>query len=456
MRMRMNTRVGRSFRPTHISLLSSCVAAAMAMAMVPAAAQAQNGPAGIPAALQTTSAVDRDIRAFYETRGYRPLWIEGSSLGPQAERLLQLVENAHLDGLDTENYRPRDLAAAVQNAWGGSAEALAEAEMLLSQTLVAYVRDVRRAPEIDMLFVDKALAPTPPSASAVLEAASAAPSLATYLENTAWMHPLYSQLRKALADYDGSEQRLLRLNLERARALPAFGQRHILVDAAAARLWLYEDGRPVDSMKVVVGKTSEATPMMAALIRYAMVNPYWYVPPDLVQGRIAPSVLDQGLGYLKTKRYEVLSDWSPDATIVDPSTVDWKAVAAGREELPVRQRPGSDNAMGKMKFMFPNERGVYLHDTPERHLFAEDARRFSSGCVRLEDAPRLAKWLFGEPLNAATGTPEQRVDLPQAVPVYITYLTAAPEDGRIAFRDDPYHRDATQMARLGSRIFTGR
>jgi murein L,D-transpeptidase YcbB/YkuD len=136
--------------------------------------------------------------------------------------------------------------------------------------------------------------------------------------------------------------------------------------------------------------------------------------------------------------------------------VDWKAVAAGRQELPVRQVPGRDNAMGKMKFMFPNDLGIYLHDTPEKELFRKADRRFSSGCVRVEDAPRLAKWLFGKPLPVKAGGREQRVNLPEPVPVYITYLTAAPEGQTIAFRPDVYNRDQAQMARLGAGSSGGR
>jgi murein L,D-transpeptidase YcbB/YkuD len=95
-----------------------------------------------------------------------------------------------------------------------------------------------------------------------------------------------------------------------------------------------------------------------------------------------------------------------------------------------------------MKFMFPNRLGVYLHDTPERDLLREASRQFSAGCVRVEDAPRLARWLFGRPLNVPRrGPPEQHVNLPEPVPVYITYLTAAPEGERIAYRTDVYNRD---------------
>ncbi len=246
-------------------------------------------------------------------------------------------------------------------------------------------------------------------------------------------------------------ERIILANLERARALPADpGERYILVDAAAARLWLYEDGEAVDTMRVIVGKESEhtQTPMLAGLIRYAMVNPYWNVPPDLVRDKIAPGVLAEGFGYLRARRYEILSDWTEDASVLAPDEVDWEAIADGREELRVRQLPGPDNGMGQIKFMFPNRFGVYLHDTPDKSLFEHEERRFSSGCVRLEDARRLARWLFGEMPRGASPDREERVDLKEPVPVYITYFTAAPSGDGIVFRDDPYGRDTALLARL--------
>ena len=108
--------------------------------------------------------------------------------------------------------------------------------------------------------------------------------------------------------------------------------------------------------------------------------------------------------------------------------------------------------MGKMKFMFPNAQGIYLHDTPEKKLLGEESRMFSGGCVRLEDAPRLARWLYGgkEPSTSST-SPEQRVDLPRPVPVYLTYLTAVPsDDGSITFLPDVYKRDPAALAALDS------
>jgi murein L,D-transpeptidase YcbB/YkuD len=244
------------------------------------------------------------------------------------------------------------------------------------------------------------------------------------------------------------EQRL-RLNLDRARALPARG-RFVLVDAAAARLYLYEDGEVRDSMKVIVGKPDEQTPMMAGLIRTAVLNPYWNVPTDLVQRRVAPAVLKDGLGYLKTKRYEILSDWTEAATPVDPSTIDWEAVAAGRKELRVRQLPGAGNSMGAVKFMFPNEFGVYLHDTPDKALFAQASRTQSSGCVRVEDAAKLSAWLFGTAPRASSADAEQVVALPQPVPVFLNYFTAGWSSGSFALRQDPYGRDSGAVQTAGN------
>jgi L,D-transpeptidase YcbB len=266
------------------------------------------------------------------------------------------------------------------------------------------------------------------------------------------MNSTYGQLRRALLArrYSSDEQRsTLALNLERARALPAGKGRYVVVNAAAQRLYMYEDGQVVDNMRVVVGKPKHATPMMTAFIRYAALNPYWNVPTDLARERIIPGVLKSGPSYLRSKGYQVLSDWTDNATVIDPRSVDWKAVADGREDVRLRQLPGPGNAMGRMKFMFPNLEGVYLHDTPEKELLTEAARLFSGGCIRLEDAPRLGRWLFGRPLKPQGAKAEQTVPLPVPVPLYVTYLTAVPSGTSIAYFDDIYGRDAARLAQYG-------
>ncbi|HYD07883.1 MAG TPA: L,D-transpeptidase family protein [Reyranella sp.] len=249
-------------------------------------------------------------------------------------------------------------------------------------------------------------------------------------------------LNRGAAHYE----RLIQLNMERARRLPTSGK-YLLVDAGAARLWMYEDGTPVDSMKVVVGAPATETPMLAAMIRYLSVNPYWNVPPELVRSLIARRVLEQGLTYLSERRYQIFDGWGEDAALVDPATVDWAAVVSGEKELRVRQLPGGGNSMGAVKFMMPNSYGIYLHDTPNKALFGEAERWVSNGCVRVEDARRLAQWLHGELPPAASPDVEERVDLATPVPVYITYFTVDPAAKSLAFRQDRYGRDAAVLAR---------
>ncbi|HEX2560130.1 L,D-transpeptidase family protein [Phenylobacterium sp.] len=403
-----------------------------------------------------------ELAAFYEARDFRPLWVKGRSLRPEAQAVIALVGAAAADGLDPSRHDPGVLARATVGAPGRDPAQLARAEIALSTALAAYVRDLRSPPDAArMVFTDPALKPPATDPSQVLAEAAAAPDLAAHLASTRRMNPLYAQLRAALADLrsgrmavpDGDRQRyesLLLANMARARQIPADpGRRFIVVDAASAQLFLYEDGRVVDQMDVVVGKPRYATPMMAGVIRYAVFNPYWNVPVDLVRDDFARRVLRQGVSILEAQRLEVLSDWSEQARPVDPARVDWSAVAAGRKLLRVRQRPGGDNMMGQVKLMLPNELGIYLHDTPHRWAFDARQRTFSSGCVRLERAMPLAKRLLGAGAPAMTpAEPEHRVDLAEPVPVFITYFTAWPASGGLEVRRDAYGRDPPLIAAL--------
>jgi murein L,D-transpeptidase YcbB/YkuD len=201
--------------------------------------------------------------------------------------------------------------------------------------------------------------------------------------------------------------------------------RAVLVDAASARLFMLEDGQVVDSMRVIVGKPDSATPTIESTLYYATLNPYWYVPPSLARDAIAPRVLKEGMRYFNGRGYEVVSSFGKDSTVIPASSVDWKAVAAGKQTVFIRQRPGPDNSMGRMKFSLDNEDGIYMHDTPKKELFDSDQRALSHGCVRLEDADRLARWLLGRDPAEAADAPEQFVALPRPVPVVITYLNGS-------------------------------
>ena len=399
------------------------------------------------AAAMAVRQVGETIDDFYAARGNRPLWLAN---GPAtAQRLLAYLHSAGADGLVPDATRLRELDRAVVRGASGSPPEQLQADRLLSIAFVNYVRDLRRTPSAEMIWVDPELRPSVPSPRRLLDEAAAAPSLDAYLTEMRWMNPLYAGLRKAIIA-GGGDRNLLILNLDRARALPAGSGRSIVVNATAADLKMVEDGRVIGSMRVVVGKPIYPTPMMAALVRFTSLNPYWNVPPDLAAERIAPNVVKDGFGYLKARGYQVLADWGPTPDLLNPATVDWRAVAAGTQEVRIRQLPGPSNSMGRMKFMFPNTAGIYLHDTPEKQLLGEATRMFSGGCVRLEDAPRLARWLYdGHPPSTRSARPEQRVDVPRPVPVFLTYLTAIPTDsGSIAYLPDVYHRDPAALAAL--------
>ena len=198
--------------------------------------------------------------------------------------------------------------------------------------------------------------------------------------------------------------------------------RYVLVDAASARLFMIEDGHVRDSMRVIVGKPAAATPAMKSTLYYATLNPYWNVPVDLAQKLIAPRVLKDGTAYLTERHYEVVTKFGVDAKVLPADSVDWGAVAAGEAKVYVRQQPGPANSMGQIKFGLANGQGIYLHDTPNKELFEKPERNLSNGCVRLEDAPRLARWLLGKEPAVETAAPEQHLLIPGAVPITIAYL----------------------------------
>jgi murein L,D-transpeptidase YcbB/YkuD len=443
-----NLRTGRTDRPARRFSVFSGVAAAV---MAAAAPLSFASPARAEAAMAEAVRGGQGLNDFYAARGGAPLWFAGGQPSQAAGLLIETLNSAEIDGLDPRQYRVRDIARALRSAWGGNPQAVRKADLLLSQALVTYARDLRRTGNSGVIYVDPELRPGPPSPRAILEAAAKAPSLAEYVAGMGWMNPYYGQLRQALAERNyasDAERRTLMLNLARARELPAGPQRYVLVNAAAQRLTMVENGEEVGAMRVVVGKTKNPTPMMAAFIRFAALNPYWNVPPDLAAERVAPNVVKEGLGYLKTHGYQLLSDWGDHPTIIDPSTIDWQGVADGTVEVRLRQLPGPGNAMGRMKFMFPNAQGIYLHDTPDKQLLTEASRLFSGGCIRLEDAPRLGEWLFGRPLNPKGAGAEQQVPLPRPVPVYVTYLTAVPSGSSVAYFDDIYGRDSARTAQV--------
>lgn len=181
------------------------------------------------------------------------------------------------------------------------------------------------------------------------------------------------------ASEDGMTVSDILANMERWRWMPRdMGAFHIFVNIPEFSARLFRDGTKVYETRVVVGKPSNQTPVFSDVMDHVIVNPYWNVPYSIASEELLPSILSDA-SYLPRRNYEVLAG----GRVVDPASVDWSGV--NLNQVRIRQRPGSGNALGQIKFMFPNRHAVYLHDTPSKSLFARSARAFSHGCVRVQD-----------------------------------------------------------------------
>jgi len=244
------------------------------------------------------------------------------------------------------------------------------------------------------------------------------------------------------------------MNMERWRWLPRdLGDRFMLVNIPEMRLDVFESEKVALTMRVVVGKQDTPTPIFNDEMTHLVFSPYWNVPDSIAQGETLPAVISDP-GFLQRTNMEVV-DKAGNA--VDPATVDLNDPTAYR----FRQKPGADNSLGLVKFMFPNQFNVYLHDTPADSLFERAARSFSHGCVRVEDPVALAQYVLRdqpdwsadrirEAMEAGT---EKHVKLKSPIPVFLGYWTARVRpDNTVQFRKDVYEVDGKLQARLNDRL----
>jgi murein L,D-transpeptidase YcbB/YkuD len=265
--------------------------------------------------------------------------------------------------------------------------------------------------------------------------------------------------------------RQIEINLERYRWLPPdFGNRYILVNIPDYHLYAFGDRKPVLDMRVIVGdEYGNATPVFADSMSYIVFRPQWYLPRRIVVDEVIPQA-EQNVSYIAEHNFEVVSARQP-SKVLDPDTIDWEKVDTAHLGFRVRQKSGADNPLGRVKFMFPNQFSVYLHDTPAGWLFDQPRRTLSHGCVRVERPAELADFVLAgqdewtdstvraamtppDTIARLAGTtdaaPDEQltVQLKQKVPVYILYLTAYVQDGVLNFRGDPYGKDAQALSRL--------
>ncbi len=482
------------------------------LALRAAVEQMKAAPLARASAGQTPAAALRvereEIAALYESRDFAPLWIQGENFAPAARAAVARINRAREDGLDLSQYVPPTLDAV-------SPEAMARAELALSQAAVGYARQasgVRVAPRSIGLITAKAEIASPTDA---LLRVSSSPNAGDVLAGFNPPHQAYRELREKLVDVrrerpavasqriqsgpvlkigmkdprvplvrarfgidaaaDGPESELVYdtrvasavADFQRANGLPANGaltartiaalsggdpprlEREILAsmemwrwaprDMGATRIEvnitdyrsrLVRDGKVAHSMRVIVGKPETPTPVFSDTMRFMVVNPSWHVPQSIIRKQLA-----QDPNYYARNGYEV--------------------VRRGNNIF-VRQPPGERNALGHIKFMFPNDHAVYMHDTPNRNLFNASRRAFSHGCVRVDQPFRFAEALMEETgwseqrLRTLLGRGERTIQFKAAVPVHIMYYTAFVDDeGKLQLREDLYGYSRKVQAAIG-------
>jgi len=239
----------------------------------------------------------------------------------------------------------------------------------------------------------------------------------------------------------------IRVNLERARVLRGIPDTAVVVDIAGFEVLMFRNGQRLLRSRAQVGRPYRSTPVFRDTITYIEFNPTWTVPPTILKKDVLPAIR-QNPDYLRARNMQVLT---LDGVEVNPQTIDWQRYPGQGFPYLIRQLPGPDNALGRIKIMFPNDHQVYLHDTPSRELFNRNERTFSSGCIRVEQIEALTELLLDDPakwnraaIDATIASRQtRRVTLPAPMPIYLVYWTVqVTDDGEVQFKHDPYNRDA--------------
>ncbi|MFC7398603.1 L,D-transpeptidase family protein [Chelatococcus sp. GCM10030263] len=467
----------------------------------------------VPRSARLDKAEREAIAAFYAERAFMPLWLTGDQWTAGARRVIATLEQADDEGLYSSDY-PIPIIDVLPKA--DRAEALAEADIKLSALAVTYARDARGG-RLNPRRVSSLLAPTldQPSADTVLRLLSQAADPGTALEGYNPQQAAYKALKTKLAEvraarptapmvrvpngpvlkvgmrdprvplvrarfgldsgdstYDEQvaaavasfqkeqglpasgvlnrqtvaalapahkdlpDERAIIVNMEKWRWLPAdLGDRYLMVNIPAYTLSLIQDGKVEHSARVVVGKPQTPTPVFSHVMQHVIVNPYWTVPPSIIRKEFLPAMAKDP-GYAERRGYEV--------------------IRRGKRII-IRQPPGDRNALGHIKFMFPNDYAVYLHDTPSRNLFKTERRAYSHGCVRVDNPFRLAELVLGADtgwteakVKKLVGRGERLIKLAHPLPIHLVYFTlSVDEDGKVTSRDDIYGFDRRLMQALG-------
>jgi len=437
-----------------------------------------------------------DVHEFYRLREGKPAWVTDEPTS-KATDALHTLQSAREHGLNPADYQAAELAqmrdalSAAGKDDAGRVQQLAVLEARITTALFSLGRDVAVGRTKPGIAGWKPRRVAPDLAGTLNTAAG---DVSAWLATVQPVHPEYEDLRGALLNLYGQQEQgasglavvgaadvrvfqehhgikpsgtidaatraamnvsvderinQVAVNLERWRWMPDdLGAQHLMVNIPRYLLMARENGKTVKDIRVVVGKPGNETPVFSGLMETVVFSPYWNIPDSIVQGETAPAVAKDPK-YLARNNMEILRVSASGPTQVNPSDVNWEDPEELRQ-LAFRQRPGSTNALGHVKFLFPNQHNVYLHDTPADALFARTGRAFSHGCIRVEEPEELAKyvlrsddeWTAPKILMAMNAGIEKHVKLTSTIPVHIVYFTAWVDDKKgLHFQQDVYGYD---------------
>ena len=381
--------------------------------------------------------------AFYQSRNYAPVWLDKGIENARAISAIARLKNADADGLELSDYKIPTFA-------GLAPEALAEADLKLTQTVLTYARHVQ-AGRFPYTRVSRniELPQAAPETADVLNAVAATQDAGKVLDAFSPQHEEYRKLKAMLAELrgaagakkgDASRQiETILANMERWRWYPRdLGSAHVIVNQPDFTLRVMHDGAQVWTTRIVIGKPSMPTPLLSETMKYITVNPTWHVPPSIVHNEYLPAL-------------------AQDPTVLSRMGLRVSYSGGG---VSISQPPGPGNALGRIRFNFPNRFLVYQHDTPDKYYFAHEVRAYSHGCMRVQDPAKYAEVLLNivhpeEHWTAARitrmfGTAEQNLQLqPTPVWVHLTYQTAFVDSaGKLQMRRDIYNLDSRTLAAM--------
>jgi murein L,D-transpeptidase YcbB/YkuD len=381
--------------------------------------------------------------AFYQNRNLAPLWLDKGVENARAASAIARMKSADADGLEPSDYKPPNFA-------GLGPDALAEAELKLTHTVLTYARHLQagRFP-YTRVSQNIELPQAPPEPAAILSRIADAADAGQALDMFSPQQEPYRKLKAMLAELRGRsgaakgeafrQIETVIANMERWRWYPRdLGNAHVLVNQPDFTLKVMNGGTEAWTTRIVIGKPSMPTPLLSETMKYITVNPTWHVPQSIVQNEYLPAL-------------------AQDPTVLDRMGLRVSYNGGG---VQITQPPGDGNALGRIRFNFPNRFSVYQHDTPDKHLFADEVRAFSHGCMRVQDPAKYAEVLLNiarphdrwtaEKIKNMFGPVEQDIQLqPTQIWVHLTYQTAFVDNaGKLQIRRDVYNLDSRTLAAI--------